>query len=128
MVVESILGMPDKISASDSGYPQIAWAYSQLGITLDFSAEEDFLLGGASFEKPNFEVNGIFPVGLNEAELLAAESSALPGLVLEDEFDYLEAKNYECDMLGLVFWCTGGIVTVMTMFPRYDAGQRPIHC
>ncbi len=65
-------------------------------------------------------MEGLSPIGLREDELLAvAKTGALSGLALDEVFPDLESKNYDCDELGLAFWCENGLVTTMSMLPKY---------
>jgi len=123
--VASELGEPDTKSSDRVG--DSSWYYKTQGIRCDFSADDSWRLGSIEVSTPAFCLYDDSIGGRSEAELCELrDSGRLKGLVLDEEFPELEAKEYACDSLGLSFWICDGVVQSMTIFPRFDASGEVV--
>ncbi|MEM9455826.1 MAG: hypothetical protein AAGF11_16720 [Myxococcota bacterium] len=118
------LGEPDSRSSEEDG--DESWHYDGIGMSCNFWEDDDGRLGSMTFRSPTHLVSSAQIVGRAEEDLRAlGVADVLAGLVLEDDMPGIDARNYECESLGLSFWVSNGIVRNMTLYPRYDAtGER----
>lgn len=117
------LGEPDgeETSNFEDGSSDLSMVYNELGITLVLSSEDDFKLSSITFYTSDATLSGEKFIGKNEDFLLEnAESKGISDLMLDDDFEDLEVKDYASDKLGLAFWVQKGLVDSITIFPEYD--------
>ena len=128
--VIDILGKPEdrsKMGFPDGSYDE-DWEYLQLHLQLTFSSDDNWLLGVITVESEKAELAGHHLIGLDEMAFLKTLRQANIGpAVLDDDFKDLGSKDYVCGKLGLSFWVQDGIVTSITIFPKYDkSGNVPL--
>ena len=125
--VRALLGEPEDSESGDygDGIETRDWEYDSVGLSLSFSADDDFLLGSIIVSDAHATLVGVPLVGLAEDQLLSADFGALGSPILDDEFDDY-AKTYDWDEPNLSCWVDCGVVTSVTVMPRYDeAGDVP---
>ena len=120
------LGSPNSISTDKYGDEE--WTYTEPAVACCFSPDDVGRLGSITFRSSAYTVGGTYIVGLSADELRRlGDTNVLVGLVLEDEMSELGAESYGCDVLGLGFWVSNGVVVNMTLYPRYDSsGDQPL--
>lgn len=122
--VAVVLGPPGSQRRESCG--DEIWDYAQLGLTCGFADDDEYLLGSITLRTSEARFHGVSLVEVPERELVRlGKSGLLPGLLLEEDLPDLQARNYECESLGLGFWVTDGHVQNMTVYPEYDqSGER----
>ena len=125
--VRGLLGEPEESESRDygDGVETRDWEYDSVGLSLSFDAEDDFRLGAIIVSDVHATLVGVPVVGLSEAQLLETSFGALGPPVLDDEFGD-DAKTYDWDEPNLSSWLDHGVVTSVTVMPRYDeSGEVP---
>ena len=128
--VVDIIGEPDERSSRQ--FPDESedktWEYSNIGLSLTFSSDDDWKLGVITVEAADAELSGHCFIGLEEKVFLdQIEEARITPTVLDDDFRELGSKDYKCDRLGLSFWIQDGKVSSITIFPKYDeSGEVPL--
>jgi hypothetical protein len=119
------LGPPDAIEDS---YGDASHDYEESGLLLAYSSEDGGRLYSITVNSSTFVLNSVPIVGVSEDSLQTmGQGGILPGLALDEDFDFLDAKKYECDVFGLSFWVRDGLVSNFTMLVQFDAsGDRAI--
>lgn len=104
------------------------WEYPRLGLSLTFSSDDDWLLGTITVESEEADLEGCRLIGLEEQVfLLTARQAGIAPIELDDDFEELGSRDYVCRKLDISFWVSEGILTSITLFPKYDeSGEIPI--
>lgn len=120
--VESKLGKPSEVYEEKiEGVQEVVMDYQDIGVDLSFSSSDNFKLGTISFYERGVLVNDVEFIGMKEEDFLAAADEAgITDLMLEDDFDDLDSKDYYSDDLSISFWLVDGRVDSITVFPAYD--------
>ncbi len=127
--VRDLLGDPD---ASATGFytdddATEVWTYHRRGIQLSFGPEDEFRLGMISFTSPAYRLGAIDLVGMWAADLPGAAIAWSAELTMDDDYPDPDTVSFECELLGLLFWCVDGVVEEVTMLARYTSdGETPI--
>ncbi len=130
-VVETVLGVPDLFEQKaydEDDSTEVILEYTSFGIELTFSSTDNYLLGTITIKSEEAELNGHKIIGLRENEFLNLLSHINIGPIkLEDDFIDLDSRDYTCDSLSMSFWVHNGILTSITLYPKYDdTGNTPI--
>lgn len=125
--VEGLLGAPDHREVEEALDDEAteSWEYETHGLELTFDEDHAWRLSSLTMTTP--DLLGVAPVGLTEEDaLVALEEAGVPPFKLDEEFDDVDARNYECDEWDLAMWVSEGYVASLTVFPQYDAkGEMP---
>ena len=127
--VIEILGEPNSEDTSnfEDGSSDVAMVYNELGVTLVYSSEDDFKLSSVTFYTADATLKGEHFIGKSEDYLLEnAKEKGIDDIVLDDDFEELEAKDYASEKLGLTFWVQQGVLDSITIFPEYDSQGEEI--
>ena len=111
--VRPILGEPssiDIIKVSDHSDLE-CWTYHSHRIELIFDSDNNYRLSRVSFAAKNIKVDDVAIMGLKEKKLL----KKFPDLYCQEEKDEI-GYNYEYPGEKLMFWVSGGIVRLLTIY------------
>ena len=116
------LAEPDRIDSCqyDDGTTEETWCYDELGVEFVFQSDDDYLLGRIRIRSPQATLNGCRLIGLSEQEFLAQAKAAGLTIVLDDDLDALQCRDYVCDDLNLSFWVCEGRLENICLMPQYD--------
>lgn len=120
--VKAILGEPEEAWEEEiiEGYSTHEFAYTDVGVQLSFSEDDDFRLGTISFMHKEFLFQGQAFIGLNEMDLMAAIAETdVDDLKLDEDFPEQNAKDYVADSIGLSCWLDEGEVTSVSLLPEH---------
>jgi hypothetical protein len=125
-----ILGIPDNEATENwaDGSVTKTLQYSKQGIELSFCDTDDFRLGVITLTALDTRLLNHFLIGQQEKEFLfQMKQSGIVDFNFDEEFAYLNSKNYDCESLGLSLWVTNGITQSATIYVKYDeTGNNPI--
>ena len=100
---------------------EVLVTFEDAGMDLNFSAEDDYRLTTITFTDSSYTLFGVNYIGRSESFLLDLHSkNGLADLRLDDDFDFIEAKDYCSDVHGLSFWIEEGMVVSITIMPRFS--------
>jgi len=95
--------------------------YPSLGFSLMFCKDDEFRLGAITTKSIDATLKGERVIGLSEeAFLFKVESIMGERPRLDDDFEE-SGKDYVLDSFELSFWVLDGVVSSITLFPRYDS-------
>ncbi len=99
----------------------VEWGYPEHGVTLRFDRDDELRLGTISFEDQRTVLLGRCPLQKSETNLRAMFFGE-PDLVLafEDEYPFIDLRNYWCEQLGIQFFVEAGKLVEFSMFTRYQ--------
>lgn len=111
--IESLLGVPDKISNKDSvdEVSSEIWSYMSLGLELYFEPDSGFRLWSILASSDNVSFEGINPIGLSDLEL----KEAFPSLKLDIHDG--KFKEYSYPNNELVFFLKDNVVKRIDIDP-----------
>jgi len=98
----------------------IVLQYFGLGVELEFSSHDNFLLGTITFYSNEYVLNGVDLIGLNESGFILRAKILFPDLELDDNFKDIDSKDYVSNSNGISFWLEDEIVESISIFPDYQ--------
>jgi len=121
--VTELIGKPSSMKITDYGDGMLTRIikYDELGLDLTFCEDDDFLLGSIATKSVNSTLQDKKIIGLSE-EIFLFRVEAVMGEKpkLDDDFEE-NGKDYILDKYELSFWISEGVVSSITVFPRYDS-------
>jgi len=127
--VMAVLGSPSSTETQRFKYISDiseVWTYEHLGLDLTFQSDEAFLLGCISVSSREAELNGEKLIGLEEGILLARLAAMGFPVVLDEEFESVSSKEYDCKKASMTFWVEAGFLESIGVMPEYDADDAVI--
>ena len=112
--VLELLGKPDVVE-NEGGKDCLSaevWEYKTLGLRLDFDPDFNFILEGVFAYSAEISLNGFFPIGLTEQELL----NHYPNLELEVKDERF--TDYVDNSKELLFFLRDNVVKRVDILPR----------
>ena len=109
-----LFGEPDVIEneGGKDGITAEIWEYKEIGIRLDFDPDFSFILERVSVYTQKISINGFYPIGLTEQELIGHYPS------LELEVKDGRFTDYVDNSKGLLFFLKDNIVKRVDVLPK----------
>ncbi|KPW02268.1 hypothetical protein [Pseudoalteromonas sp. P1-11] len=110
----NLFGEPDVIEneGGKDGIRAEIWEYKEIGIRLDFDPDFNFILERVFVYSADISLNGFFPIGLTEQELL----NHYPSLELEVKGGRF--ADYVDNSIELLFFLKDNIVKRVDVLPK----------
>lgn len=109
-----LFGEPDSIEneGGKDGITAEIWEYKEIGLRLDFDPDFNFILERVYVYTPKISLNGFYPIGLTEKELLGHYPS------LEIEVKDGRFTDYVDNSKELLFFLKDNIVKRVDVLPK----------
>ncbi|MBT8220626.1 MAG: hypothetical protein KJP00_12425 [Bacteroidia bacterium] len=125
--IKKILGVPDEsevyaFSEQETDVTE-AWHYDDLGLSLSFDQENDWLLGSIAVSDDQYQLDGLIVIGLDQESLLdKLKSLSIEEITIEshiDTDDGTEVILINCEEDNISFWLEDDIVSEVKWSPRW---------
>jgi len=121
--VEDILGEPENSFKEEyeEGIEAEVWEYSELGMELTFSSDDDYGLGLIRFFDNQFRLGPDKLIGEErEIMLKSLKLNGFDDFELDVEVSDEWTQSYYSDKLGIIINVTDNLVDYITIFCEYD--------
>ena len=125
--IKKILGAPDEAevyaySEQETDITE-AWHYDDLGLSLSFDQENDWLLGSIAVSDDRYLLDDLAIIGLDQETLLdKLKSLSIKEMTIEshiDPDDGTEVILVNCDEDNISFWLENDMVSEIKWSPRW---------
>jgi hypothetical protein len=127
--VKQILGEPDQeeLETFSDDYETYFLEYDELGLTLGFGAEDDFLLGMISVSDERYRIGSERLIGKTPTQLQnLVKNAGISDLEYDEEMSDDERQSYYSDEHGISFNIFEGEVEEIVLLSDCDDDGNPI--
>jgi hypothetical protein len=130
---KTAFGEPDKIDRysydSDDLDNTEDWIYHDLGLSLNFDAQEKFKLGTIEISSEDYKLNGEILINKTKEEVISFARNHNFGEYESDDLSSVEVPDYELlsfDDVSLNLWFENGTLTEIQWFPFWLDDENQI--